>query len=166
TVGAAPRWSPDGKRLLLMREKSKRPDVKLRVYVIDRDGKNERWICEGPRPDWSPNGKRIALCHVAPLSRIPLIRIVDLGTGQQEVIGYGFYRADWSPDGKAVVANGFSKQRHVAMVRLRVDVPFEPEFLVPEIDIALSPSISSDGKYMVFVAQRPKDAENQAAASQ
>jgi Tol biopolymer transport system component len=58
--GSTPRWSPDGKRLLLMREGQGDPDKDLGIFVIDRDGANKRRIGPGRWPDWSPDGSRVA----------------------------------------------------------------------------------------------------------
>jgi hypothetical protein len=59
-VGATPRFSPDGKRLLFMRETRFHEKEKAGVFVIGFDGEGERRLCEGRWPDWSPDGKQIA----------------------------------------------------------------------------------------------------------
>ncbi len=58
--GSVPRGSPDGKRLLFMREGQHEADKELGIFVIDRDGTGERRIGPGRWPDWSPDGKGIA----------------------------------------------------------------------------------------------------------
>ena len=58
--GSVPRWSPDGKRLLFVREGRHEADKELGIFVIDRDGTGERRIGPGRWPDWSPDGTRIA----------------------------------------------------------------------------------------------------------
>ena len=58
--GSTPRWSPDGKRLVFMREGLGGPDKDIGIFVIDRDGKGERRIGPGRWPDWSPDGQSIA----------------------------------------------------------------------------------------------------------
>ncbi len=86
-IGTGPRWSPDGKKLLFMRE-HRTPDDKWRhpanitlegecaavpppappqqsprtqygVFLIDSDGAGEKFLCEGRWPDWSPDGSQI-----------------------------------------------------------------------------------------------------------
>jgi Tol biopolymer transport system component len=58
--GSTPRWSPDGKRLLFMREGQGDPDKDVGIFVIDRDGANKRRISPGRWPDWSQDGSQIA----------------------------------------------------------------------------------------------------------
>ena len=54
--GATPRFSPDGKHLLFVRERVNDPNRREGIYIINRDGSAERWLCEGRWPDWSPDG--------------------------------------------------------------------------------------------------------------
>jgi Tol biopolymer transport system component len=57
--GATPRWSPDGKQLLFVREAVNDRSVPEGIYLINRDGSGERRIGDGRWPDWSPDGKSI-----------------------------------------------------------------------------------------------------------
>jgi hypothetical protein len=59
------------------------------------------------------------------------------------------------PDGKALVANGFVG--HLAMVKLAVEKADERRNeLFSQFEDAASPCPSSDGKYVVFTAKRPR----------
>jgi Tol biopolymer transport system component len=58
--GATPRWSPDGKKLLFMRENPADAKQDRGIFVVNRDGTGERRIGPGRWPDWSPDGQQIA----------------------------------------------------------------------------------------------------------
>jgi WD40 repeat protein len=58
-----PRWSPDGTRLVFMRELADHPGgptTATAVFVMDADGANEQqltdWEAMAGEPDWSPDG--------------------------------------------------------------------------------------------------------------
>lgn len=105
-VGATPRWSPDGKRLLFMRDEANDRRRQPGIFVIDRDGTNERRIGDGRWADWSPDGKEIAFS----MGGLPgpglregattWLSKAD-GTGRRE-IGDGDCPS-WSPDGTKIV---------------------------------------------------------------
>ncbi len=158
--GRWPDWAPDGKQIAFSRDSRDVPSggVKSmsRVYVAKPDGSDAKVIADGDGPSWSPDGKKIACCYRDPGGRAPAIRIVDLEAGSQQIIGYGWYRANWSPDGKRVVANGYTFQGQ-GMVELSVLSPSRPEPLFAKYRQPASPCYSADGKYVVFVARRPPD---------
>ena len=62
TDGCAPRWSPDGKRLLISRSVSDVSSAQGQIYEFEfaKGSKDKgKLICDGRYPDWSPDGKRI-----------------------------------------------------------------------------------------------------------
>lgn len=199
-VGATPRWSPDGTRLIFMRDEANDPMREPGIFVIDRDGQGEvrvghgRWpdwspdgrqivfsiegqpggglrvgaiiciakadgsdrreVAQGDCPSWSPDGKRIAFCLKAP-EQPPLIVVHNLETGENEVLGIGWFRANWMPDSRAVVCNGVVGQE-IGMVRLTLGGRGRPSELPTEFDDPSSPCCSQDGQQVVFIARRPK----------
>ena len=109
-AGATPRWSPDGKRLLFMREQRNPVEQQQHgVFLVDRDGTNEHFICEGRWPDWSPDGSQIVFSRGEPdtrggtqeFSRVYIAK-AD-GTGP-ELLANGDCPA-WSPDGQLVACS-------------------------------------------------------------
>jgi Tol biopolymer transport system component len=70
TVGATPRWHPNGRTLIFMREQRNEVESKpLGIFTIDRDGGAETFLCPGRWPDWSPDGTQIAFSHGAENTR-------------------------------------------------------------------------------------------------
>jgi Tol biopolymer transport system component len=198
--GATPRFSPDGKRLLFVREGVNDRTLPEGVYVVNRDGSGEkrigpgRWpdwspdgdaivfslggqetggarigskiniaksdgsdrreLVEGDCPTWSPDGKKIAYCYRA-RGREPLINVYDLEENANATVGIGWYRANWMPDSKSAVANGLIDQAPV-MVRLFLTRPRKVIEQSTEYEAPFSPSVSWDGKEIIFIATRPR----------
>jgi Tol biopolymer transport system component len=102
TDGATPRWSPDGERLVFMREFGPDPARDDGVWVINRDGTGERRLGPGRWPDWSPDGARIAYSlggpargGARPQSQIFIMQADGSGA---RLLGEGDCPS-WSPDG-------------------------------------------------------------------
>ena len=154
--GRWPDWSPDGKKIAFSR--GGLPDggakIEAEIFVSEVDGTGDKDITEGDCPSWSPDGKKIACCFKVE-GAAPAIHVVDLQTRESKTLGTGWFRANWMPDGKAVVANGFVGRR--GMVKFLVEEPEQrPIQLFPQFENAFSPSPSSDGRFFVFIARRPK----------
>src|SRR4051812_2101283 len=50
------------------------------VWLMNADGTNRRWLCDGDHPKWSPDGKRLAVTHED--QEPGTIDIVTVSTGQ------------------------------------------------------------------------------------
>ncbi len=104
--GATPRWSPDGKRLLFMRERRKDRSLGLGVYLIHSDGSGEQRVVDGRCPDWSPDGKRLAFSvggeEAAGGARsLARVCISELDGSNIREIAVGDCPC-WSPDGSRI----------------------------------------------------------------
>ena len=102
--GATPRFSPDGKRLLIVREGVNDRTFPEGVYIINTDGSGEKRIGPGRWPDWSPDGNEIVFSiggQETGGARIgSTICIARAPTGRTaENSGIGDCPS-WSPDGK------------------------------------------------------------------
>jgi dipeptidyl aminopeptidase/acylaminoacyl peptidase len=119
--GAAPRWSPDGKRLLFMREGADDRDKSLGIFSIDRDGTGERRIGAGRWPDWSPDGARIAFSlggrgggGVRPMARVHTAR----ADGSDARLICDGDCPSWSPDSKRIACSHADPARPAPEVRV------------------------------------------------
>jgi Tol biopolymer transport system component len=165
-AGRWPDWSPDAKRITFSRDAQ---DVKYggvkdlaRIYVANADGTDAKVIAAGDCPSWSHDGKKIACAHRDPAYRGPVIRIVDLETERQRLLGYGWFRANWTADDKRLAANGPSPNGVIEMIEFSTESPVtpsegpaKPNSLPTKFRHPVSPCYSADGQYLVFIAERP-----------
>jgi dipeptidyl aminopeptidase/acylaminoacyl peptidase len=158
--GRWPDWSPDGKRIAFSlggrRGRFAGARVLVRVCIANADGSDRQEIADGDCPTWSPDGTKIVCCWQDAAYPAPMLRVVDVDTGTQLLLGYGWFRANWVPDGKSVVAFGPLDRNRVGMIKLSIQPPTRPEPFYPEHQ-GLSPSFSPDGQSIVFVGANPKD---------
>jgi hypothetical protein len=107
---AVPRWSPDGKRLLVTcgaTAGTASPASYQFLYEFDLATMGSRKVCAGRYGDWSPDGKRIAFGRggdrtgnsgIHPLSSL---LTVNADGSDERQLGPGDWPS-WSPDGKKV----------------------------------------------------------------
>jgi Tol biopolymer transport system component len=108
---AAPRWSPDGRRLLLLSV----GEQAQTLYVIGPDGSSRETLLSArrgrPAPgyaSWSPDGRRIAVARGRACERIVCdanLYVFTLGTHRLRKVAddvTGISPPAWSPDGRRI----------------------------------------------------------------
>jgi TolB protein len=112
----APRWSPDGTRLVFSRYDGQRD--KDAIFTVSVDGTDLRRVTRwrmncAQNPDWSPNGRWIVTaCH--PVEEVNLWLVHPDGSGLHRITHSPGARINWgvagfSPNGKRIVAGRFPK---------------------------------------------------------
>ena len=148
----APRWSPEGKRIVLM---GRQPGQGWKLYLVASEGGNSpQELLPGSdgqaAPDWSPDGDSLVFGgfpeEISGDASATSIHLLDLKTHQTSILpgSEGLYCPRWSPDGRyisATTANGQKLMLFDATGRKWS----EPEDL-PEG----CPAWSHDGKYLYF----------------
>jgi dipeptidyl aminopeptidase/acylaminoacyl peptidase len=111
-----PRWSPDGKEIAFMGQKS--PKDLWQVYLIPADGGDYRPVLPAPYPQgaptWSADGTELAFGELLAgdmrpphtPAGAPAIHVVNLRTHEATTIpgSNGLWTARWSPDGRHLAA--------------------------------------------------------------
>jgi Tol biopolymer transport system component len=119
-MGATPRWSFDGSRLLFVRERVNNPKWDDAIFQIDRDGTHERRIGEGRWPDWSPDGKEIVFSiggtQTGGARRGATIRIASSDGSNRRELTSGDCPS-WSPDGTKI-AFCLTTPGHAPLIRV------------------------------------------------
>lgn len=107
----SPTWSPQGDEIAFVNKPKQNAKV-YRIYTIDTDGQNKRWIFETEATairniNWSPNGKKIVFVYYSLPDRINEIRMLDVMTREVNSIDWleviGLDNPDWTPLGRTMV---------------------------------------------------------------
>jgi len=98
---ADPRFSPDGKRIMYTSLRGGFPEI----WMINRDGSDQRIVCKGAQGSWAPDGKALLFIRDNQTYVRELERRTDLKSVPQErrVTPEGWERCGvpaWGPDGK------------------------------------------------------------------
>ena len=96
-------WSPEGRRIALIREAGPRSGA-LHVFVADVARRKTRDVGRAGIVGWSPNGKRLAVSWGKPLEGCSGIWVVDAASGARKLLVPRPAHAcddavEWSPDG-------------------------------------------------------------------
>ena len=139
-------------------------DGNREIYVIDRDGRNQKRVTVNRIPDvqptWSPNGKKIAFVSNRNKGYFQIwVMDADGGNSVRLTKGLRDVQPDWSPDGKKIAyaavlhPKDLDNSPHVIFVT-DADGKNERELID---ESGASPSWSPDGKRIAFVSGRHGD---------
>jgi TolB protein len=103
-----PSWSPDGTQIAYRSERSGEPEI----WLMNRDGTDQRRLTAGLSPAWSPDGSLIAFSGTKGLT---VIR--PDGTGRR-VLPHteGGEYPSWSPDGSRIAFNSNVIRQHTMYI--------------------------------------------------
>ena len=107
--GNTPSFSPDDQQVAFFMTDRNASGARPGIYVMNADGTNREWICEGSRPRWSPDGDKLVIASghegfasLYVYDTVSLERTRVLARGYDSVIGAAF-----SPDSSRLVFIGF-----------------------------------------------------------
>jgi Tol biopolymer transport system component len=107
-AGNTPSFSPDDQQVAFMVLQNSPAGERPGVWVMNADGKNREWICEGERPRWSSDGEKLVCVSrhegfpsIYVFDTISLERVRILEKSYDGIIG-----ATFSPDASQIVLVG------------------------------------------------------------
>ncbi len=154
---SSPSWSPDGSKLVVVREDSTRDDPSMTLAVVSSDGSQLRDLAPGDdyvaQPEWSPDGKLIA--YIGETGRVRLISPDGEAVAAPRALTVGS-GLSWSPDSTRLafdrfVGTGASTRQAVVVLDLATG---EEQVFRGLQDSASSPAWSPDGKLIAFLSMR------------
>jgi len=150
----APAWSPDGKQIAFISDKSGEEEI----WLIAQDGSTPaEQVTTGGRaqrygPTWSPDGKKIAFSdkdgklHVVTLATKQIQTIVDAPIG-------GINDYEWSPKGN-FIAYSMQARGGVTSVYVWSSEENKSVRVTPAMFNASSPAWDTGGGYLYFLSNR------------
>jgi Tol biopolymer transport system component len=142
-----PAWSPDGQRIAF----SQFFGGVFKIYIMDVDGKNTRFLTEGGAPSWSPDGKFITFVRRLPDINSGNIFVIGVdGQGLRQLTKDIYANVPkWSPDGKHIAFVGYYPKGKAGIYMM--DVDGSNRFLLKYT--MNRPSWSLNGKYVTYPSE-------------
>ena len=155
SLGVVPRWSPDGKKILVTLYTYQDTE---HIFLISPDGGTPQPLLpedsSGQREGtWSPDGKRI-IFSTAPDKSEAGLRLLDLDTHRVETLpgSQGLFSPRWSPDGRCVAALMLGKTNLMLF-----DFQKQAWRAIPGTDNIGWLNWSKDGNYIYYMAYAATD---------
>ena len=151
-----PVWSPDGEMVAFHR--CCRDDglggEEADIWLVDRDGGDERRLVHGFAPAWSPDGSQIVFTRYAPTDapndeEVYDIWLVEVETGRERRLLRNAKSPDWSPDDEHILVQSNTPQAEGLHV-VRVDSGETRALTRRQGDSCAS--WSPDGEHIAYVA--------------
>jgi Tol biopolymer transport system component len=152
--GNTPAWSPDDKQIAYMINPGNPIGAQSGAWIMDADGSNRRWICDGFFPRFSPDGQAL-LCDQGNVTLI----VADIASGHTRRLinppwSLKMYGGNWSPDGRKVVFVGAIEGKdRVATINAQGDqdsIRILHTNDEPNLTVWGPPAWSPDGKQIVW----------------
>ena len=146
-----PTWSPDAKRVAVVR-------LAKGIYVVNLRTGSERRLQETGEndsgPTWSPDGKAIVFERHVRNTNWDLYRVSPAGGGLKRLTRDSLQQlnAAWSPDGSSLVFTEQQKTGNWALISMKLDGSDRKRLTDPSLS-SQEPSWSPDGKKLAFVLQ-------------
>ncbi|MGM0667514.1 MAG: S9 family peptidase [Bacteroidota bacterium] len=104
---SSPQISPDGSTIIYNRRWTDKYEDRSRtdLWIMDSDGKNNRYFMEGSNPVWSPDGEKIAFTREGePRGTQIFVKIMDIPGPATQITRLDESPSNirWSPDGKHI----------------------------------------------------------------
>jgi Tol biopolymer transport system component len=109
-----PAWSPDGARIVYVRDVVGSPMEQPGMYIMNADGSSQRRLASDPNdrsPTWSPDGAKIAFVRyseeLAPYNQIMVMNADGTGVARLDQHLWEYGSPDWSRDGSRIAFIGY-----------------------------------------------------------
>lgn len=153
-------WSPDGQQIAFVSQRLNQQHTEGSIYIADADGRNQKLIIANLdcvyNLTWSPDGQQLAVirgCY--PTSVLMTIHL------KQETNSYltnnvsDGYAPHWSPDGQQISFRYSENNRSMSEIYNINIQNGNITRLAANLPNSLSPTISPDGRYVIFVNKLP-----------